>query len=99
MPRDNYGKDNFQTGWWIREDNTSEVGIYTETYKLLVNNKCTTSDDCGSEQCCANWPDTNNKRCISSDLGGVEQTLPPFSNFTPTCIAGEAPAPAEEDIA
>jgi len=93
--------DNFQTGWWIRDDNTSAIGIYTETDKP-VNNRCETTDDCGASECCANWPDSNNLRCISDALGGEVQTIAPFSAFTPTCIAGDgggAPISAEDDIA
>lgn len=60
-------KDNFQTGWWTVAD-----GVYSETDKP-VNNKCQANTDCTTAgQCCANWPDTNNKRCIDSTKGGVE---------------------------
>ena len=89
--------DNFQTGWWIRDDNTSEVGIYTETDKP-INNKCINSDDCGSSECCATWPDSNSRRCVGSQFGGVEQVMEPFSNWTPLCYAGVAPVPAEQDL-
>jgi len=40
--------DNYQTGWWWRDDNTTEVGIWSEADKP-INNLCTTSDDCGSD--------------------------------------------------
>lgn len=30
-------RDDYQTGWWIREDNTSEVGIWAETDKPVNN--------------------------------------------------------------
>lgn len=54
--------DNYQTGWWIRDDDTTEVGVYTETDKP-VNNVCTANADCEAGECCTPWPDTNNKRC------------------------------------
>lgn len=97
--------DNFQTGWWIRdeaESTTLNFGIWAETDKP-VNNSCDTTADCADTECCANWPDSNNKRCINADLGGVVQTLLPFSSFTPTCVAApeddDAPISAEEDLA
>jgi len=37
--------DNYQTGWWIRDDDTTDTGVYTETDKP-VNNVCTANADC-----------------------------------------------------
>lgn len=88
--------DNFQTGWWTVAD-----GVYSETDKP-VNNKCQSNTDCTTAgQCCANWPDTNNKRCIDATKGGVEQTLLPMASFTPVCAASgnAAPISAKDDLA
>jgi len=91
--------DNFQTGWWSRVDNTSEAGVYFETDKP-INNKCQSNSDCGAEECCANWPDTNNKRCTAKTNGGVEQLIKPMSAFTPVCAANfnGAPISAKQDL-
>lgn len=92
--------DNFQTGWWIRgSDVGSAAAVYTETDKPVVN-KCADNSGCTTGECCANWPDSNNKRCIASAKGGVKQTLAPFKDFTPTCIAagGGAPVSAADDL-
>lgn len=91
--------DNFQTGWWRRVDNTSADGVYYETDKP-VNNKCQMNSTCGVDECCANWPDTNNKRCIDKSLGGVEQNLLPLQPFTPICAANvnAAPISAKADL-
>lgn len=90
-------RDNYQTGRWIRDPATSK---WAETDKP-VNNKCTANTDCATGECCANWPDSNNLRCISSDLAGVEQTLEPFTAFTPACAvnANQAPTWAGDDLA
>jgi hypothetical protein len=91
--------DNYQTGWWIRDDNTSAVGIYTETDKP-VHNLCETNNDCDLDMCCANWPDNNNKRCIDVAQAGTETTIQPFLPFTPTCaVDAGAPISASVDLA
>lgn len=82
-------KDNYQTGWWVADAATPP--IFTETDKP-VNNKCTKNTDCAALECCANWPDTNNKRCTAKTNGGVAQNIAPFDEFTPVCAAsGSAP--------
>jgi len=89
--------DNYQTGWWI---NNGGTGLWSETDKP-VNNKCDTTDDCGADLCCSYWPDSNNKRCVDASLDGEEQTLLPFANWTPACIAGGddgPPIPAVDDL-
>jgi len=88
--------DNFQTGWWTVVDSK-----YAETDKP-VNNKCQANTDCtGTGECCANWPDSNNKRCIDATKGGVEQTILPMAAFTPVCAASgnAAPISAKDDLA
>jgi hypothetical protein len=90
-------KDNFQTGWWTTTDGTT----YTETDKQ-VNNKCQVNTDCTTAgQCCANFPDTNNKRCIDATGGGVSTVLLPFKAFTPVCASSgnAAPISAKDDLA
>jgi len=51
--------------------------MYAETDKAVIN-KCTDNDGCGAGECCSYWPDSNNKRCITESLGGVEQTILPL---------------------
>jgi len=89
--------DNYMTGWWIRGSD----GIYSETDKPVIK-LCNTTDDCGTGESCANWPDTNNLRCIDESLGGVQKDLKPFTSWTATCIAGTGGGPpisAEDDLA
>lgn len=90
-------RDNFQTGRWIKDTDTT---LWSETDKPK-NNLCTANSDCGTGECCANWPDSNNLRCVSSDLAGVEQEIPPFLAFTPACAvdANQAPTSAKDDLA
>lgn len=86
-------KDNYQTGWWVASGagTVADPYVYTETDKP-VNNKCTLNSECAAEECCANWPDTNNKRCTAKTNGGVAQNIKPFDEFTPVCAAsGTAP--------
>lgn len=41
--------------------------------------------DCEAGNKCAWWPYENNKLCQPSTVCGVEQTLAPFTPWTPTC--------------
>jgi len=90
-------RDNYQTGRWVR-DNDAEK--WAETDKP-VNNLCAANTDCAENECCANWPDSNNLRCIASSLAGVEQDLQPFYAFTPACAVNSnvAPTSARDDLA
>lgn len=90
-------RDNYQTGRWIRDPATD---LWAETDKP-AHNTCTANTDCAEGECCANWPDSNNLRCISSDLAGVEQNIEPFTAFTPACAvnANQAPTWAGDDLA
>lgn len=93
---------NFENGLWKRNDDTAEVGIYTKYYKP-VNNLCQINADCEETECCAPWPDTYNKRCISRDLHGLPYSMRPFEDFTPICVLDSytgdvVPMSAEEDL-
>ena len=93
---------NYMTGWWTRDDNTSATGIWTETDKP-VNNICNANADCTAkaDQCCATWPDTNNRRCTDKTLEGVLQTILPFEPWKPVCAidGNAAPISGKKDLA
>jgi hypothetical protein len=92
---------NYQTGWWTRADNTSAEGVWAETDKP-VNNLCNANADCtNAGDCCATWPDTNNKRCTDKTKDGIAQTIAPFAEWTPKCAKAGNPAPisAADDLA
>jgi hypothetical protein len=69
---------NFQDGWFVRNAEADGVApLYTEYDKARIQ-KCSDNSGCGLNECCAYWPDANNKRCISETLGGVAQTIAPL---------------------
>jgi hypothetical protein len=88
--------DNFQTGWWVLGDDAK----WRETDNAVLN-VCAANSACGADECCANWPDSNNRRCTAKTLGGVEQTIPPLAAFTPVCAvdANAPPKSAKDDLA
>lgn len=88
--------DNFQTGWWV----LGADGSWRETDKPATNS-CTANTACAADECCAEWPDTNSRRCVARAKDNVEQTLPPLEPFTPTCAAAgnAAPKSAKDDLA
>jgi len=93
-------RDNYQTGRWVRAEEGADDELWAETDKP-VNNLCTANTDCADGECCANWPDSNNLRCIASGLAGVEQAVEPFYAFTPACAVNTnvAPTSAKDDLA
>lgn len=49
---------NYQDGWFLKEDTK-----WAE-YDKPSDNRCFLDLQCDSDACCANYPDTNNRRCI-----------------------------------
>lgn len=49
---------NFQDGWWAE----TADGKFKETDKES-DNRCFENEQCPSDECCATFPDTNNRRC------------------------------------
>lgn len=71
---------NYQDGWWALDEGS---GKWVETDKAS-DNRCFLDMQCDPSECCAQYPDTNNRRCIDRSKDNVMVTLGPVS-FTPFC--------------
>jgi len=69
---------------------------WAETDKPQYN-KCFLDVQCNAGQgsCCALYPDTNNRRCITNDLHNTSVTVGPIT-FTPSCPTLATPSTGTE---
>lgn len=87
---------NHQDGWWVR----NESDKWVENDKP-VDQRCSASSECNPDMCCANYPDSNNTRCIARSDNRKVLTVGPVS-FIPSCpdvlAVDVVPQNAEDDI-
>lgn len=91
-------KFNWMDGWFIQDD----AGLFVETDKP-ADNRCFFNAQCGADECCGNYPDSSNRRCMAKSIDKVLQKVGPVS-FTPTCAVEDGgidvvPENAQDDIA
>jgi hypothetical protein len=90
---------NYQDGWWIKDVDD----LWVENDKP-ADNRCFIDAQCdlAGGECCALYPDSNNRRCMASTLNKTTLTVGPVS-FIPTCpsiqLEDIVPENAEDDIA
>jgi len=71
---------NYQDGWWILE---SDANKWVENDKP-ADNRCFLDMQCEPSECCATYPDTNNRRCIAKSLHNQIVSYGP-TTFSPIC--------------
>ena len=97
-------KFDFQDGWFYPiEEGATDAGKWLE-YDKPADNRCFLDLQCDADHCCANFPDTNNRRCIANEKHNTEYIFGPIK-FNASCaskvVAEEEdgdPEPAKNDI-